>query len=370
MSGALRAECERIQKSLDELMVAAPAFSAEGGAPLERDAAVRKRVEKLVAQLQPPQRQRLLSEWFGWGPLEPLLERQDASEILVNGPSSIWLESDGRLVRHGDTFLSPTTFRNFTLRLAREANVQPTLDCPFADGSWRDFRVHMALSPSASVSAAVALRRHPRCPWTLARLAEAKWAPPGGLEAVRRLVRERANFLVVGPTGSGKTSVLNACLLELPPAERVVAIEDTAELSTPNDASVKLITRRDPHGHLREIDQAELLRQALRMRPDRIVMGEIRGPEAKDLLMAFATGHSGCMGTLHAECARQALLRLEMLVQLGAPQWDLRAVRALIYLSVRAIVVVKRGANGERQLEGIHRIASLEDVGFLLERLA
>jgi pilus assembly protein CpaF len=105
------------------------------------------------------------------------------------------------------------------------------------------------------------------------------------------------------------------------------------------------------------------------MRPDRIIMGEIRGNEAKDLLMAFATGHSGCMGTLHADSARQALLRLEMLIQLGASQWSLYAIRSLILLSLHAIIVVSRAGDGSRKLEGVYRLASLEDVGFLLEKI-
>lgn len=368
----LKAQCERIQKSLDDLCITAPAFAADAGAfgSDGRDSAVRARVEAMTAGLAPEARARLLSEWFGWGPIEPALADENATEILINGPGAIWAESGGKLARVNDEFLSATTFRNFALRLSREASMQATLDCPFADGQWRDFRVHLALAPSASVPAAIALRRHPRSPWTFERLESVGWASPASLAAIRKLVEERANFLVVGPTGSGKTSVLNACLGSIARDERAVLIEDTSELAVPNDASVKLLARKDPQGALRDIDQSELLRQSLRMRPDRIVMGEIRGAEAKDLLMAFATGHSGCMGTLHADSARQALLRLEMLIQLGAAQWNLNAVRTLILLSLRAIVVVGRDANGGRRLDGVYRIASLEDVGFLVERIA
>jgi pilus assembly protein CpaF len=247
--------------------------------------------------------------------------------------------------------------------------VQATLDRPFADGHWGRFRLHIAVPPAVCTSV-VTLRKHPANPWRLDQLAERDWASALAMAQLRDLIVQKKNILIVGCTGSGKTSVLNALLQELRSDERAVLIEDTNELECPNPLSTKLLTRRDSHGLLKEVDQSELLKQSLRMRPDRIVMGEIRGSEAKDLLMAFATGHSGCMGTMHAESARQALLRLEMLIQLGAAQWNVHAVRTLILLSLHAIVVVKRTNEGERKLEGIYRIASLEEVGFLLEKTA
>src|SRR5690606_15616349 len=145
-----------------------------------------------------------------------------------------------------------------------------------------------------------------------------------------------------------------------------VTIEDTSEIRLPNAVSVGLLTRRDLNGTLPAYDQSDLLKHALRMRPDRIVVGEVRGAEAKDLLMALSTGHEGGMGTLHADSARQAVLRLEMLVQLGAPQWSVRAIRHLILLGIHAIVVVKKDRNG-RRLDSITRITSLEDTGFCFE---
>ena len=184
---ALQLECERIQKNLDELNVTAPAFAVESGAG--RDGAVRRRVEALISTLDTQSRTRLLDEWFGWGPIAPLLARDDATEILINWPDAIWFETKGKLQRHPDTFLSATTFRNFTLRLAREASMQPTLDCPFADGKWGDFRVHMALAPSASVPVAIALRRHPKSPWTFESLEAAEWASGSAMGALRTLVR-------------------------------------------------------------------------------------------------------------------------------------------------------------------------------------
>ncbi len=245
-----------------------------------------------------------------------------------------------------------------------------TLDCPFADGRWHDMRVHLIIPPASGDEAVITLRRHPKNPWSFSRLREQEWAREDQLCALSRLVSEKSNFLIIGGTGSGKTSVLNACLAEIPISERALIIEDTSELKAPNAISSKLLSRRDPQGHLKDIDQSDLLKQALRMRPDRIVMGEIRGGEAKDLLMAFATGHRGCMGTLHADNARQALLRLEMLIQIGAPQWNVQAVRSLIWLSLQAVVVVGKNDKGQRKLDGIYKIASLEDIGFLIEKMA
>lgn len=333
------------------------------------DSHARRAVERVMTDAPALIRARLLSEFFGCGPLDALLE-SDCTEIIVNGRDSIWFERDGFLKRHDDIFYSPLSYRNFISRMSREALMVASLDCPFADGRWRDMRVHLIIPPASGDEAVITMRRHPKNPWTLNRLSERAWATVEQMRALHSLVTEKKNFLVIGGTGSGKTSVLNACLNEIPADERALIIEDTSELNAPNDVSSKLLARRDPQGHLREIDQSELLKQALRMRPDRIIMGEVRGGEAKDLLMAFATGHRGCMGTMHAENARQALLRMEMLIQIGAPMWNVQAVRALIWLSLQAVVVVGRTPSGERKLEGIYRIASLEDIGFLIEKTA
>lgn len=333
------------------------------------DSHARRAVERACEGATPEIRLRLLSEFFGCGPLDSLLD-SDCTEIIVNGRDSIWSERNGFLSRHTDIFHSALSYRNFISRMSREASMVASLDCPFADGCWREMRVHLIIPPASGDEAVVTLRRHPKNPWSLARLQEKGWASPAQLEALTKLVLEKKNFLIIGGTGSGKTSVLNACLALIPDSERALMIEDTSELRAPNAISSKLLSRRDPQGHLREIDQSELLKQALRMRPDRIIMGEIRGGEAKDLLMAFATGHQGCMGTLHAETARQALLRLEMLIQIGAPQWNVQAVRSLIWLSLQAVVVVGRTPSGARKLDGIYRLASLEDIGFLIEKSA
>lgn len=360
----------RCLAALNQLEAADPFTQSRGFSALESDEApARKAVAAVTASASHEIQCRLEDEFFGCGPLSSLFGT-NCSEIIINGRESVWFELNGKLQRHSDHFLSDLSYRNFIARVSREASMVASLDCPFADGRWRDMRVHLIIPPASGDQAVMTLRRQPSNPWTYSRLKDLEWATPEQFKHLEALVREKRNFLVIGGTGSGKTSVLNACLDSLEPTERAVIIEDTNELKAPNAASTKLLSRRDPQGHLKEVDQSELLRQALRMRPDRLVMGEIRGGEAKDLLMAFATGHSGCMGTLHADNARQALLRLEMLIQIGAPQWNVQAVRSLIYLSLNAIVVVGRTPDGKRRLDGIYRVAALEEIGFLIEKIA
>jgi pilus assembly protein CpaF len=199
-------------------------------------------------------------------------------------------------------------------------------------------------------------------------LVEVGWCAPEQSALLQDLLARRQTVLVVGPTGSGKTSVLGACLKELPAQERVVILEDTDELPLPNSASTKLLTRAQASPTLPDVSLTDLVKQSLRMRPFRLAIGEVRGAEAKDLLLALATGHEGSWGTLHASDPRQALLRLEMLIQMGAPQWSLQAIRQLMQLSLNAIVVCGN-KNGHRFLEGIYRVAALESVGLLLEPL-
>ncbi len=311
---------------------------------------------------------RIEHEIFGCGPLEVLLGDAGITEILINGPNSIWVERDGQLERFGDQFISRVSYHNFLQRLQTEARVQANLNRPFADGYWRDFRLHLIIPPLATGEPHLSLRRHPKSPWTLSALELAQWAPSSAIQKIRQIIEAKSSFLVIGGTSSGKTSVLNACLQEIATDERVVCIEDTSEIQLPNHASTKLLSRIDLNGLLRDVDLAELLRQSLRMRPDRIIIGEVRGNEARDLLMAFSTGHRGGMGSLHAENPRQGLMRLEMLVQMGAPQWSLRAIRHLIFFGIQYIINVVKAPEG-RRLEGIYKLSSLEEHGFCLETI-
>ncbi|MGE0526161.1 MAG: CpaF family protein [Bdellovibrionales bacterium] len=323
-------------------------------------------MRNLIQQSPGSLQERLKEEFFGWGPLTAQFNDNEVQEIVINGADEIWIERQGAFAQLADRFLTPLTFKNFVDRLCSAAAIRIDLAQPFVDGSWESFRIHVGCAPLTHCEFHVTLRRRPNQPWTLDRLESLKWADPGQMQTLRQLIHERRNVIFVGPTGCGKTSVLGACLKELPGHERVIVIEDTDELPRPNSASTKLLTRSQAAASLPDISLADLVKQSLRMRPFRLVMGEVRGAEAKDLLLALATGHSGSLGTLHASDARQALLRLEMLVQLGAPQWNVQAIRQLLQLSVDALVVCGL-KEGHRSLEGIFKVAALESFGFLLE---
>jgi len=310
---------------------------------------------------------RLQNEFEGMGPVAALMEDESVTEIMINSLDQIWFERKGQLIRHEDRFASELTYQNFVERICQEAKVQVSVERPFCDGRFRNFRLHLVSSELTKSGFILTLRRQSSNPWNLARLQECKWTTDRGIQILRDWIEKKKSFLVVGETGSGKTSVLNACLQELPKNERVVILEDTAEIVIPNEASTRLLTRNDSHSLLPNVDLTELLRQSLRMRPDRLVVGEVRSAEAKDLLLALSTGHQGSMGTLHASSAMQAILRLEMLVQLGAPHWSLMTIRRLLGLSLNGIIVVGRTPNGERKLQSIHELSAVEETGVLLD---
>ncbi len=324
-------------------------------------------IQEIIKDELPPQySQRFLDELFDLGPLHSLIQNQDVNEIIVNGPDHICYETRNELHKLSDSFLSTLTFGNFIHRICEEAGIVLTLDQPFADSNWRGWRIHLAREPVVDVSFHLSLRRHPKNPWTLEKLKHQGWAPEPAIQLIQKLIKNRKNILIVGPTSSGKTSVLNSCLQSLPKNERIITIEDSSELLLPNTLSTKLLTRQQEN--IRFIDQQELVRQSLRMRPDRIIMGETRGYEAKDLLLALATGHSGSLGTIHANDHRQALWRLEMLVQMGAPSWNTQTIQQMIVFSISYLFILGRD-QGERKLMGIYKLAGVEKTGYLFEAL-
>ena len=322
----------------------------------------------ILKHSSPSYQKRIADELCGYGPLEPLLENSCVNEIIVNNKHSIAFEREGVLYVLPDEFLSRLTFDNIIERICTEAHLTVNLKKPFAEGKWRYFRVHITRPPLVREGFHLILRRHPKNIWTFKRLLEESWAPESAVSILKEFIRKKYNILIVGGTSSGKTSLLNACLQELPENERVVIIEDADEILIPNSVSTKLLTQTSPESSLPFIDQEILLKQSLRLRPDRIVMGEVRGGEAKDLLLALSSGHRGSLGTIHGETHHQAVWKIETLAQIGAPQWNYNTIRRLIFSGLQGVVVLER-RDSLRLLKGIYQISSLEETGFLFESL-
>lgn len=359
----------RIQALIQKLPLHEYSFAGEDQRQL-----LSQRIDGLITEhtheLEPELQARVGAEFQTWGPLNRLIEDEEVTEIIVNGPFSIWFEKQGQLFEHADKFYSELSFRNCLERLTLASKTHITIERPCADGKFMDFRLSLIGHDLTHANVHFTLRRHPKNPWTFEKMAALGWCTNDEIKILQSIIHARDSFLVVGGTGAGKTSILNSFLNLLGPQERVVVIEDTPEIVLPNSASMKLLTRDDPQGILPSVDQTQLVKRSLRLRPDRLVMGEVRGSEAKDFLMALATGHAGSFGTLHAQDAHQALIRLEMLIQMGAPQWSLEAIRRLIQLSLNYIVVAEKTSAGQRRLKGIYKISSLEPQGFLLDSLA
>lgn len=359
---------KNIQEKIDQIPVQDISFQSEH-ARIPRDQQIDGILMAATKELSPQDQTRVLAEFQGLGPVEKLIQDENVTEILINDFDNIWFEKDGHLLPLTDQFISERTFQNAVYKISEQSRSHLTIERPMAQGNYQGFRIQLIGTELTKTNPILALRRHPKNPWTLEKLKSVHWASEKDIETIRQWIQSRRNFLVVGPTGCGKTSALNACLQELPEDERVLILEDTLELNLPNRVSQRLLTREDAQRILPDIALSDLLRQSLRLRPDRLVIGEIRGNEARDLLLALSTGHAGSFGTLHAQSPHQALIRLEMLIQLGAPDWNLQAIRRLIQLSLKGILVVGRDDQGQRRLKGCYEIASLEESGFLIQKI-
>ncbi len=320
-----------------------------------------EKCQKLTAE----DAQRIEDELFGWGPLAKIKNSDAIFDILIQGPQHIFFEDSSGLHMLDDCFLSEASFRNFSEFLMDKANIVVNQRDPFGNGQIEGFRVHI-VRPPISEKITITLRKQHQQIISRQALLKSHFLCETQSKILDEILHERKNFLVVGPTGSGKTTFLNSLIADIPVQQRVVVIEDTDEIKVTNPLACKLLSREICPDNLKTVDMGQLLKQSLRMRPDRLVIGEVRGPEAKDLLQALATGHSGSMGTLHAQSAQQALLRLEMLVQMGAPQWSLHSIRQLIQLSLDYLIVLRE----DRQRKGvkeIKKITSHESFGLLIE---
>lgn len=314
--------------------------------------------------------QAVLDEAVGLGPLEPLLAAAEITEIMVNRYDEIYVERAGRLWRHAAAFTSEQSVRWVIERIVtplgrRIDESSPMVDARLADGS----RVHAIIPPVAMKGASLTIRKFPQRRPKMPDLIAAATLSEAMANFLSQCVKMRKNLVVSGGTGSGKTTLLNILSNEIPDGERVVTIEDAAELRLNHDHLVALEARPANQEGRGQIDIRELVRNALRMRPDRIVVGECRGAEAFDMLTAMNTGHEGSLTTLHANSPRDALGRLEAMILMAGLDLPLAAVREHIAASVDLIVQQARLADGRRVVTSIVEVTGMESGRIQLQDL-
>lgn len=321
-------------------------------------------LRQFLQNVDPSLHTRLIAEIEGLGPIDSLLKDSTISEILVNQHDQVFYEKNGKLLHSTDYFYNEKSYDHCIEKLCQLCRSFLNHEKPYLEMQYQNFRITIILKDLARGHHLLSIRKKIILRRSLAHLYEMSWCNLNQLDILRNIIKERKNFLVVGGTSSGKTTALQSMMEELSPDERLVLIEDTQELELPNTKSVSLLTRTQNSDTKYDIQMADLLKRALRLRPDRVAIGEIRGPEAKDLLMALSTGHEGSFGSLHANNEHEALLRLEMLVQMGAPQWSIESIRRLIGLVIHYVIVIHRDSQGNRRLKSIHKLETVEKTGF------
>ncbi|MEQ7872907.1 CpaF family protein [Sphingomonas sp. ASV193] len=303
----------------------------------------------------------VLDELLGLGPLEPLLKDPTITDILVNGPDQVFVE------RYGILELTPVHFQDerHLLRIIQKivSNVgrridesSPMVDARLADGS----RVNAVVPPLALDGSLLSIRKFARVPISMERLVEIGSIAAPIADVLRAIVKGRRNVIISGGTGSGKTTLLNAMSASIDPRERIVTIEDSAELQLQQTHVARLETRPANIEGRGEITQRELVKNALRMRPDRIILGEVRAGEAFDMLQAMNTGHEGSMTTIHANTARDSLSRLEQMIGMSGIDIPPRSARGQVASALNVVVQISRLSDGRRKLMSLSEITGME----------
>ncbi|MGW5387617.1 TadA family conjugal transfer-associated ATPase [Nocardia sp. NPDC003963] len=300
----------------------------------------------------------LQTELTGAGVLEPLLHDPAVADVLVTAPDAVWIDRGSGVERTSTTFPDEAAVRRLAQRLALSAGRRLDDAQPWVDGqlSGRELllgthfgvRLHAVLAPIARGGTCLSLRILRPATQGLDALVRAGAVPSEAETLLREMIRARLAFLVVGGTGAGKTTLLSALLAEVDPGERIICVEDAAELAPPHPHVVRLVARPPNIEGAGEITLRDLVRQALRMRPDRLVVGEVRGAEVVDLLTALNTGHDGGAGTVHANSPREVVARLEALAGLGG--MDRAVLHSQLAAAVHVVLHVRRRADGFRYL--------------------
>ncbi|MFZ0277564.1 MAG: CpaF family protein [Candidatus Sulfotelmatobacter sp.] len=326
---------------------------------------IRNSVNSEVVPLSFAERERLsreiLDEIFGLGPLEPLLKDHTISDILVNRFDKVYIERSGKLELTGLSFKDNQHLMQIIERIVsrvgrRVDESSPMVDARLADGS----RVNAIIPPLALDGACLSIRRFGRDPVTARNMLENHTLTEAMLELLSTMVKGRLNLLISGGTGAGKTTLLNVLSGYIPNVERIVTIEDAAELQLKQEHVVRLETRAPNIEGKGAVRQRQLVINSLRMRPDRIVVGEVRGEEAFDMLQAMNTGHEGSLTTVHANSVRDALARVENMVSMANLNIPERAVRHQIASAIHAVVQVARLSDGTRKVISVSEVTGMD----------
>jgi pilus assembly protein CpaF len=303
----------------------------------------------------------ICNDVLGLGPLEPLLARDDIADIMVNGAGKVYIEVDGHIQLTDIKFRDNAQLMNICQRIVsavgrRVDEASPICDARLADGS----RVNVIVPPLALDGPTLTIRKFKRDKLTLERLIGFGSISAAGGKVLEIAAACRCNILVSGGTGSGKTTLLNCLTRYIDPGERIVTCEDAAELQLQQPHVVRLETRPPNLEGAGQVTMRDLVKNCLRMRPERIIVGEVRGPEAFDLLQAMNTGHDGSMGTIHANTPRDALSRVENMVAMGGYNLPAKAVREQITSAVNVIVQAARLRDGSRRITHITEVIGME----------
>jgi pilus assembly protein CpaF len=300
-------------------------------------------------------------EVMGLGPLEPLLADPSVSDILVNGPNNIYVERSGKLQRTAVRFNDDAHLLNIIDRIVSKVGRRIDESTPMVDARLKDgSRVNAIIPPLAIDGPVLSIRRFRKDALNIDDLVRYGSLNPALVGLLRAIVMARLNVMISGGTGSGKTTLLNAMSAFIPERERIVTIEDSAELQLQQPHVVRLETRQVNVEGRGQITQRDLVRNSLRMRPDRIVVGEVRGAEALDMLQAMNTGHDGSLTTIHANSSRDALSRVETMVAMTGITFPLSALRNQIASAIDVIIHMERQEDGCRRIISVQEISGLE----------
>src|SRR5881394_567633 len=303
----------------------------------------------------------ICNDVLGYGPLEPLLSRDDIADIMVNGAGTVFIEVAGKIQRTGIRFRDNQQLLNICQRIVSQVGRRvdessPICDARLADGS----RVNAIVPPLAIDGPALTIRKFKKDKLTLEQLVKFGTITPEGANILKIIGRCRVNTIVSGGTGSGKTTLLNCLTRYIDDDERIITCEDAAELQLQQPHAVRLETRPPNLEGEGQITMRDLVRNCLRMRPERIIVGEVRGPEAFDLLQAMNTGHDGSMGTLHANSPREALSRVVSMITMGGYTLPSRTIREMLCGSVDVVVQAARLRDGSRRITHITEVMGME----------